>query len=798
MGRLQSSRGPQLGLDRGPLEAQGGDQGRRRALARPSRARPRADVMRALDGSDRGRRFVEERIVAHQKTFGYKSIWSHEFAFKTWREDPAPIVEAIRGYIATDYDYPSNIQAVRDDLEAAKARSWRASTATSARQLQEALDLVAGHEPAHPGPPLLHRPGDQRAAADRADRDRPQARRGGRARRRRGRDVPPLQRAAAADGRPVGVRRARAGLRPPRLPRGRRRAAPAVVGRHGHRRPRSTSRTTRSGASPRSSTRGEPSTTGEVKGLAASPGVVEGPARFVASLDEFDQVKEGEILVCRMTNPAWVVLFTKITGLVTEAGGAVVHPAVVAREFGIPAVVGTTNAGRADQDRRPHPRQRQHRSRRDPRVSEPEWMAPDSLEEALALRAERGDEATVLAGGTFLGILMNQGFLTPSALLSLGRVDELKQIEVVRRRAAAGRDGLAPSRRARGRSAAGRCWRARSGWWRARACATRRPSAACSPMPTTRRTRRRCSPRSTLARSCARPRGDRAVAIGELILGYYETCIEPDELLVEVRVPAQPERAVVPQVPLALGRGPAVRGRRGGERRPSAGGRRRGGRDAAGVPGPVRRRAGRRSAARYAERIEPLSDSRGSAKYRRRVIAAEVGARWRTYGPARDRRAALLGRGRAARHAARRVRALAAPARARGGRRRRGGAGRRGRADARRRGRPRAVRLPGQGPARARRPRAPRRRRRRRRRRAHARGGPRRRAARRGRVRGAARRHRPDRGGRARRAARARAVGGRRPSDAVSIDVRPIAARTSATASASATATSPPASSRPT
>ena len=73
--------------------------------------------------------------------------------------------------------------------------------------------------------------------------------------------------------------------------------------------------------------------------------MVEGPARFVASLDQFDQVQEGEILVCRMTNPAWVVLFTKISGLVTEAGGAVSHPAVVAREFGIPAVVGTTNAG---------------------------------------------------------------------------------------------------------------------------------------------------------------------------------------------------------------------------------------------------------------------------------------------------------------------------------------------------------------------------------------------------------------------------------------------------------------------
>ena len=55
-------------------------------------------------------------------------------------------------------------------------------------------------------------------------------------------------------------------------------------------------------------------------------------------------MQKGEILICQMTNPAWVVLFTKIAGLVTDAGGAVSHPAVVAREFGIPAVVGTSNA----------------------------------------------------------------------------------------------------------------------------------------------------------------------------------------------------------------------------------------------------------------------------------------------------------------------------------------------------------------------------------------------------------------------------------------------------------------------
>ena len=65
-----------------------------------------------------------------------------------------------------------------------------------------------------------------------------------------------------------------------------------------------------------------------------------------------------------------------------------------------------------------------------------DWLAPDTLEEALELRAERATEATVLAGGTFLGILMNQGFLAPQALLSLGRVPGLDRIEVASTRRA--------------------------------------------------------------------------------------------------------------------------------------------------------------------------------------------------------------------------------------------------------------------------------------------------------------------------------------------------------------------------
>src|SRR4051794_32639315 len=109
-----------------------------------------ADVLRALEGSDHGRRFVAERIETHQKTFGYKSIWSHEFAYKLWAEDPAPILEAIRGYLATDYDYPSNLQSVRDDLEAAKREVVEGVEGEAREKLETALALSLNMNPLTP------------------------------------------------------------------------------------------------------------------------------------------------------------------------------------------------------------------------------------------------------------------------------------------------------------------------------------------------------------------------------------------------------------------------------------------------------------------------------------------------------------------------------------------------------------------------------------------------------------------------------------------------------------------------
>lgn len=79
-------------------------------------------------------------------------------------------------------------------------------------------------------------------------------------------------------------------------------------------------------------------------GAAGAPGVTEGPARVVMSVDEMDQVQPGEILVAPFTSPQWVPVFAVIKGVVTDLGGAMAHAVIVCREYGMPAVVGTMEA----------------------------------------------------------------------------------------------------------------------------------------------------------------------------------------------------------------------------------------------------------------------------------------------------------------------------------------------------------------------------------------------------------------------------------------------------------------------
>lgn len=87
-----------------------------------------------------------------------------------------------------------------------------------------------------------------------------------------------------------------------------------------------------------------PGTGNVLQGFAASPGVVEGVARVLRSVDEIGTLREGEILVCPVTNPSWAPIFGKIRAAVSDIGGAMSHAAIIAREYGLPAVVGTGHA----------------------------------------------------------------------------------------------------------------------------------------------------------------------------------------------------------------------------------------------------------------------------------------------------------------------------------------------------------------------------------------------------------------------------------------------------------------------
>ena len=258
-------------------------------------------------------------------------------------------------------------------------------------------------------------------------------------------------------------------------------------------------------------------------------------------------------------------------------------------------------------------------------IPEPEWYAPSSLDEALRLKAQLAEEGTVLAGGSFLGILMNQGLLAPTALLSLRGVPGLDGID------------------------------ARDGELRLGALVTHR-AVECSPIVrehvpalalafsvvASPRVRNQATVGGVLAdadyasdppamltalgaRAVARSvRGAREIALENLIVGHYSTSLEPDELIVEVRVPLGEHRATYRKFRS-----------RSHEDRPCVG-------VAACLrPDELRVVVGAVAdrpqwfpdlcdgdasdvARAYAAAIEPLDDLRGSADYRRRVIAVEV------------------------------------------------------------------------------------------------------------------------------------------------------------------------------
>ena len=88
---------------------------------------------------------------------------------------------------------------------------------------------------------------------------------------------------------------------------------------------------------------------GAIVGLPVSSGVIEGRARVILSMEDAD-LEDGDILVTSFTDPSWTPLFVSIKGLVTEVGGLMTHGAVIAREYGLPAVIGVENATKLIKD----------------------------------------------------------------------------------------------------------------------------------------------------------------------------------------------------------------------------------------------------------------------------------------------------------------------------------------------------------------------------------------------------------------------------------------------------------------
>ncbi|MDN5854806.1 MAG: PEP-utilizing protein mobile subunit, partial [Actinomycetia bacterium] len=81
-----------------------------------------------------------------------------------------------------------------------------------------------------------------------------------------------------------------------------------------------------------------------ITGRAGSPGVAEGTARVVTETAGLSEIREGEILVCPATSPSWSPVFARIAATVSDIGGIMSHTAIVCREYGLPAVVGTGDA----------------------------------------------------------------------------------------------------------------------------------------------------------------------------------------------------------------------------------------------------------------------------------------------------------------------------------------------------------------------------------------------------------------------------------------------------------------------
>ena len=308
-----------------------------------------AVIMEKVSGVPGGEKFLS-MMEAYREEYGFKAMYTHEFIYKTWYEDPTPAYEAVRAYVCSGYDYNEEYSACMKSQQEAIAELYaKVSDPEELAKLKHYLELSVKMAPITPDHHFYIDQGiysHMRVAFVRI----------GEAMVRAGildgaEDIFMLKydeiRSACCGDYPV---KERVQTRRAEMEEARKRPPQEWYG---------TATEWQVYNEPYKSLWGYPQkfeaeqqekeSKAEIsktvlKGIPGCPGCQEGVAHLVSDPSELDTVKEGEILVCKMTNPAWVVSFSKISALVTDTGGALSHPAVVAREFGVPCVVGTRRA----------------------------------------------------------------------------------------------------------------------------------------------------------------------------------------------------------------------------------------------------------------------------------------------------------------------------------------------------------------------------------------------------------------------------------------------------------------------
>ncbi|MFQ5762580.1 MAG: PEP-utilizing enzyme, partial [Candidatus Bathyarchaeia archaeon] len=302
------------------------------------------DILKALEKNADGQVLLRD-LNAFLKEYGNKAVYAHEFIYPTWREDPSPVIETIKSYLEVDYDFPAQIEKIKTDRNAAVKDAL--SKIKNEKDRQRFQDALTAAQRLAPLTPNHHFYIDQwsNAALRKiflaiGERFRSEGVIDDK------HDILYLEllevkelagNLQAFDPKPriadrKRVRQEQFALKPPiDLGTVTEETASDIV------------KIKLWGWVPPEQRVEKPK---QLRGLPAATGIVEGVARIVISPAEFNQVQPGDILVCDMTNPVWVPLFSKVKGVVTNSGGMLAHAAIVAREFGIPAVVGTMNATR--------------------------------------------------------------------------------------------------------------------------------------------------------------------------------------------------------------------------------------------------------------------------------------------------------------------------------------------------------------------------------------------------------------------------------------------------------------------